>query len=85
MPPGLKVKSVEAIFLWPHPRDETLIQFYSNAKFGKFILMHGDRFEPGNFLCNLDFSEQKARIEKLMPDVEVIIPRRIEKIEQFLK
>ena len=81
MPPGLKGKSVEAIFLWPHPRDETLIQFYSNAEFGKFILMHGDHFEPGDFLCNLDYSVQKDRIEKLLPYVEVTIPQRTEKIE----
>ena len=43
--------------------------------------MHGDRFEPGDFLCNMDYSEQKARLEKLLPDVEVIIPERVERIE----
>jgi L-ascorbate metabolism protein UlaG (beta-lactamase superfamily) len=79
VPPNLKGKKVDAIFLWPHPDDERLIQFRDNVDFSKFVLMHGDRFEPGDFMCNLDYSEEKDRVQKLLPDVEVIIPERIKR------
>ena len=79
VPPGLKGKKVDAIFLWPHPEDERLIQFRENVDFSKFVLMHGDRFEPGDFMCNLDYSEEKDRVQKLLMDVEVIIPERVKR------
>lgn len=78
IPPGLRGRSLDAVFLWPHPDDERLVQFGENVDFSKFVLMHGDRFDPGDFLCNMDYSEQKTRVERLLPDVEVIIPKRIE-------
>jgi L-ascorbate metabolism protein UlaG (beta-lactamase superfamily) len=81
VPPGLKGQEVYAIFLWPHPDDEKLIQFRDNVSFEKFILMHGDRFDPGDFMCNLNYSEEKGRIQKLMPNIEVIIPERVSNID----
>jgi L-ascorbate metabolism protein UlaG (beta-lactamase superfamily) len=79
VPPKLKGKSVDAIFLWPHPQDERLIQFHKDVSFSRFIMMHGDRFKPGDFMCNLDYEKEKERLHKLLPDVEVIIPKRIKR------
>lgn len=80
VPPGLKGETVDAIFLWPHPNDKNLLAFSNNVEFSRFVLMHGDRFEPGDFFCNMDYSEQKSRLEKLMSDVEIIIPERVGKL-----
>jgi L-ascorbate metabolism protein UlaG (beta-lactamase superfamily) len=77
VPPGLIGDKVDAIFLWPHPNDKKLIQFRENVEFSKFVLMHGDHFKPGDFLCNLDYAEQKDRVQRLLPGVEVIIPERV--------
>ncbi len=79
-PPGLKGKRVDAIFLWPHPDDKVLLQFHENVEFSKLVLMHGDHFEPGSFLCNLGYSVEKERIHRLLPTVEVIIPERIARV-----
>ena len=76
-PPGLKGKSVDAIFFWPHPDDEKLLRFREDVDFSSFVLMHGGHFEPGEFLCNLDYSEEKSRLEKLLPCVNIIIPERV--------
>jgi L-ascorbate metabolism protein UlaG (beta-lactamase superfamily) len=83
-PPGLKGKRVDALFFWPHRDDEKLVRFCKNVDFSKLILMHGDRFEPGDFLCNLDYSEQKNRIQRLLPNVEIIVPERTTEIERVL-
>ncbi len=76
VPPKLKGQNVDAIFYWPHPVDEKLMQFSNSFEFRKFVMMHGDRFEPGDFFCNMDYDEQKRRLEKMLPDVEIIIPER---------
>ena len=77
-PPGLKGNSVDAIFLWPHPDDGKLLRFCGDVDFSSFVLMHGDHFEPGDFLCNLDYSGEKSRLEKLLPCANIIIPEREE-------
>ncbi|MBD3181766.1 hypothetical protein GF312_05705 [Candidatus Poribacteria bacterium] len=74
VPPGLKGRNVDAIFIWPHHNDRNILNFHNDVNFKKFVMMHGDKFKPGEFLCNLDYSEQKVRLEKLIPGIEIIIP-----------
>ena len=76
-PPGLKGKSVDAIFFWPLEDEEALLKFREDVDFSSFVMMHGGRFEPGEFVCNLDYSVEKIRLEKLLPGVNIIIPERV--------
>ena len=78
LPPGVMGHYVEAMFCWPHPDDATLAKLCRGLHPKKFVLMHGDRFEPGEFICNLDMQEQKKRLETLVPGVEAIIPERVD-------
>ena len=76
-PPALRGRGVEAIFLWPHPDEEKIRAFADAVRFDAWVLMHGDRFEPGDFLCNLDLAEELRRVQKLVPHADVIVPTRL--------
>lgn len=80
IPPDLKGEHLDAIFSWPFPNDETLINFCMNVKFSKFVLMHGGKFKPGDFLCNFDYYKEKERIERLFPNVDVVVPEKISEL-----
>jgi L-ascorbate metabolism protein UlaG (beta-lactamase superfamily) len=75
-PPGVRGMSVDAMFCWPHLDDEKLKALCRDVRARTFVVMHCDRFEPGDFLCNLDPDEQKRRVERLVPGIEVIAPER---------
>lgn len=76
LPPAVRGAKVDATFCWPHPDDDKLVALCLGLDTRRFVLMHGDRFEPGDFFCNIDHDEQKRRIEGLVPGVEVIVPDR---------
>ena len=77
-PPALRGQEVDAIFLWPHPDEEKVEAFARGLSFRTWVLMHGDRFAPGDFLCNLDMAEEQRRIQKLVPTADVVVPTRLE-------
>ena len=79
-PPALAGHSVDAVFAWAHPNDDKLRNFGAACRPAKYVLMHGDRFEPGDFFCNFDIAAEKARIERLVPGAEVVIPERIRSV-----
>ena len=81
VPPRLKGQKVDALFWWPHPDEAKVRQFRDEVRFNKLVLMHGDRFQPGRFLCNLDYAKEKARLAPLLPGVEILIPERIKRLE----
>ena len=77
LPPMVLGARVDAMFCWPHPDDEALVKLCRGLHPRQFVLMHGDRFEPGEFICNLDMQQQKKRLEALVPGMEVVIPERV--------
>ena len=77
-PPALRGREVEAVFLWPHPDEEKVAAFAEAVRFRFWVLMHGDRFAPGDFLCNLDLEAERRRIQSLVPGVDVVVPERME-------
>ena len=83
LPPAVIGKDFDAIFCWPVPEDDELIRLCSSINTERIVMMHGDRFFPGGFICNLDYAEQKKRIEKLIPKMEAIIPKRIKNIAEL--
>ncbi len=81
MPPAVRGQRFEAMFCWPHTSDEKLRALCRAVDSEKFIIMHCDRFEPGEFMCNLDLEEQQERVQRLLPGLEALVPRRAEKLE----
>ena len=79
-PPGMSGREVDATFAWAHPDGETLRRFCSAFKTGQYVLMHGDRFDPGDFYCNFDLEQEKQRLEAVLPGVPVILPERIRSV-----
>jgi len=73
-PPRLKQHSdkLDRCILWPE--DEAVARFVEEAGMTRMILMHGDRHEPGNFPCSMDYDAEKARLEKKFPGLEVRVP-----------
>ena len=80
LPPAVKGMTFDGMLCWPEPDDAKLLALCTGIDAACFILMHGDKFEPGNFICNLDFEEEKRRIERLVPGMNVIIPERVKSI-----
>jgi len=76
IPPAVRGTEFDAMFCWPHTTDERLKALCADVDAKRFVIMHCDRFEPGNFLCNLDPIEQKRRVEGLVPGIEVVVPER---------
>jgi len=76
-PPDAVGDAVDAVVAWPHPDDTKLRRLVGAFRTKRLVLMHGDRFEPGDFFCNFDYDEQKRRVERLMPGMEALIPRRL--------
>jgi L-ascorbate metabolism protein UlaG (beta-lactamase superfamily) len=79
-PPAMRGRSVDAVFCWPHPDDAKLRGLCQAIPARQFVLMHGDRFEPGDFFCNFDYAKEKARVERLAPGMEVVIPEPIRRL-----
>lgn len=81
LPPAVLGRRFNAIFCWSMCDNETKIRgLCEDIKTSKFVMMHGDRFEPGNFFCNRDMEKDKNIMQKLFPDLEIIIPNRISKL-----
>ena len=76
LPPAVKGIRFDAMFCWAEPNDDTLVSLCTGLDTKCFVLMHGDKFEPGYFICNCDYPKEKRRIERLVPWMEVIIPDR---------
>jgi len=83
VPPDLRGRELDAVFLWPHHQPERLREFRRFVRFEELVLMHGDRFKPGRFLCNKDYRRERRRIERLLPGVRVTIPERIASLLDF--
>jgi hypothetical protein len=81
-PPAMRGRKVDAVFAWPHLVDRELKAFLKAIPMRQYVLMHGDRFKPGNFWCNFRYEDHKPRIERLAPGVEVIIPQREKKLRR---
>ena len=79
-PPSMNGRRVEAVFAWVHPSDAKLAAFLKAIPCARYVLMHGDRFEPGNFYCNMDMEKEKQRVLRFAPHVEAIIPERVHAI-----
>lgn len=81
LPTGVKNCRFDAIFCWPMVDNETKIRgLCEGLKTSRFVMMHGDRFEPGNFFCNRDLIKDAKKMKVLFPDIEVINPERIIKL-----
>jgi L-ascorbate metabolism protein UlaG (beta-lactamase superfamily) len=76
LPPAMQGKEVDGIFWWPHPDENKVRVFCGGLKFKNWVIMHGDRFEPGEFLCNLNMEEQRRRMLKSAPHANIIVPER---------
>jgi len=76
-PPATIGRRVDAVIAWPHPDNAKLVAFGKAIPATQYVLMHGDRFSPGDFFCNLDYEKEKRRVEELLPGVEAVIPERI--------
>jgi len=76
-PPAMRGREVDALFLWPL-RDEWKVRgFAESFRFKNWVLMHGDRFAPGDFWCNLDMEEQRRAMMRIVPQANIIVPKRI--------
>ena len=73
-------QTVDVLFSWPHPDDEKLVGLCNAIDAKQYVLMHGDRFDPGDFFCNFSYEQEKKRVNRLVPDVEVVIPQRISSV-----
>jgi len=80
LPPGVKGMNFDAMFCWPLPDDAKLQALCSGLNTGQFVMMHCDRFDPGQFICNMDMAREKERVERVAPHLKVIIPQRIQKM-----
>jgi len=80
LPPAVRGMKVEAMFCWPHPKDDKLVGLVKGLEARCFVLMHGDRFEPGRFFCNFNYAAQKKRMATLCPEQEVVIPKRTKRL-----
>ena len=72
-PPAIVGTSVNALFAWPHPRDEAIVKLGQAIAAPLYVLMHGDHFEPGDFYCNFDLEHEKRRVESFVIPAEVMI------------
>ncbi len=82
LPPAVIGCRADATFCWPHYDDAKLQALVDGLRTDTFVLMHGDRFEPGKFLCNLDLPEQARRLRALRPRLNIIIPARAASLEE---
>ena len=80
LPPAVKGMRFDAMLCWPEPDDTALVSLCTGIDTNCFVMMHGDRFEPGEFICNCDLPKEKSRIERLVPAMSVVIPKRTRKI-----
>lgn len=76
LPPAVRGMSVAAMFCWPHTDAARLEALCRGISASRFVIMHCDRFEPGDFLCNKDVQAEKRRIETIVPGIEVVVPER---------
>ncbi len=76
-PPAMLGRRVNAVFAWAHPDDSRLAAFLKAIPCDRYVLMHGDRFEPGKFYCNMDLPREQERVARMAPGVDVIIPERV--------
>jgi len=76
LPPRVRGAKVDAMFCWPHTDDERLKALARGLQAERFVLMHCDRFEPGDFLCNRNLRKEKTRLERLLPGMKVVAPLR---------
>ncbi len=76
VPPAAKGLAVEAVFFWPHPKGDKVAAICQSFSCRRLVLMHGDRFEPGQFFCNYDLAREKERLQPFLPGWEIIVPPR---------
>ena len=65
---------------WPHPKDEAIKELGEAISAPHYIMMHGDRFEPGKFYCNFDYSLEKRRVERILPATTAVVLERTRRI-----
>lgn len=78
IPPALKGTEVDAMLCWPHTDPLRLEALCAGLKAQRFVIMHCDRFAPGDFMCNMDPEKEAKRVRRAAPSMEVIAPERIE-------
>jgi len=83
-PPALRGQQVAAIFWWPHDDAAAVRAFADAVRFPAWVLMHGDRFQPGAFLCNLDMAAERRRVQPLVPHADIIVPARLKECPRDL-
>jgi len=80
LPPTMIGQRVDGMCMWPHPDDDKMRALATQIEYDTFIMMHCDRFDPGDFFCNMDCEEQRARLERLVPGISVVIPERATRV-----
>ncbi|MHC4872553.1 MAG: MBL fold metallo-hydrolase [Planctomycetota bacterium] len=80
LPPAVKGNKFAATFCWPIPGEEKIKELCTEIEFGKFIMMHFDKFDPGDFFCGMDPEEEKVMLEDKFPGISVIIPERVKNL-----
>jgi L-ascorbate metabolism protein UlaG (beta-lactamase superfamily) len=83
LPPCIKGERFDSMFCWPHTSDTRLVELCTGIAVRRFVMMHTGRFAPGKFICNVDTAAEKARIERCVPGLHVIIPQPVENAGQL--
>lgn len=82
LPPSLNGRGLNAVFCWTSPDVLSEIRDM-NPLPRRFVIMHHDRHEPGNFWCNRN-AEQDARVvSQSLVGVEVFVPDRLGTFSTF--
>jgi L-ascorbate metabolism protein UlaG (beta-lactamase superfamily) len=83
LPPALNGNALDAVFCWTIPNTLERIAGL-NPPPERFVVMHCDQHEPGQFWCKLNPEQQAEVVRAALPDsVEVIVPDRLGAFSSF--
>ncbi|RLE94613.1 MAG: hypothetical protein DRN04_02660 [Thermoprotei archaeon] len=74
VPPDLPkaTDTIDVLIIWPV--EKVLEDFLKTFTINNIVLMHYDKFKPGDFICNINPKEFKNRFAQKYPKVNIIIP-----------